>query len=312
MSPSGTDANGSSLTPEEAYTALGHVVRIQIIKVLNEADEPVSFSELFNDIDYDTASNFAYHLKQLTDHFVKETEAGYSLTWTGKLVARSAILAGQVAAQVHIEPTGITADCPICKAALEVSYDDNIMKVLCTDCVGSWEHGPHGLVITFDGPPMAFGDRTLEETFHTMAYRTFDEVASLANGICPMCASTADWSMLLCTAHDATHERLCDVCENYFCTDVRLGCMGCGFGYVRLPVSLVLLAGGTLDDVLAAYGRPFPRGWDAYDFAIGVEEDLLDSDPVRLRLSFPVDEGLMTVTVDGDLNVLGHELTGSR
>ena len=312
MTPSGTDPNGSSFTPEEAYAALGHEVRIQIIKVLHDADEPLSFSELFNRIDYDTASNFAYHLNQLTDPFVKQTEAGYSLTWTGKLVARSAILAGQVAAQSRIEPTGIDASCPLCGAGLLVSYGDNIMQIRCIECVGLWEHGPSGLVITFNVPPMSLGSRTLGEAFYDMAGKAFGDITSIASGCCPVCASTVERSVSVCDDHDATHAYHCDACTHHFATAVRHDCDGCRFGISKLPASLVLLADGSLDDVLATYGIRFPRGWDAYKLALGVEEDILDSDPVRLRLSFPVDEGLMTVTVDGDLNVLGHELTGSR
>ena len=307
MSPSGSDADGSILTPEEAYTVLGNEVRIQIIRTLHEANEPLGFSELFDRIEYDTASNFSYHLNQLVDHFVQKTDAGYSLSWTGMLVARSAILAGQVTAQMRIEPTGINADCPRCEAPLEVSYDDNIMKVLCTDCVGIWEFGPRGLLITFNGPPMAFAYRTADEAFHAMAHRRLGEIALLANDICPLCAATVEHALVVCTDHDATDEHHCDVCTHHFYTDVRQGCRECSFGFVRLPASVVLLASGSLDRVFAGYGEPVPRGWDAYSLALAVDEELLDTDPVRLRFSLPVDDGVISVTIDDDLTVLDYE-----
>ena len=307
MSPSGSDADGSILTPEEAYTVLGNEVRIQIIRTLHEADEPLGFAELFDRIEYDTASNFSYHLTQLVDHFVNKTEAGYSLSWTGLLVARSAILAGQVTAQTRIEPTGVDAECPLCGAPLEVSYDDNIMKVLCTDCIGIWEFGPRGLLITFNGPPMAFAYRTAEEAFHAMAHRRLGEIALLANDICPLCAATVEHSLVVCTDHGVTDEDHCDACTNYFCTDVRQGCRECGFGFIKLPASVVSLASGSLDHVLATYGVPVPRGWDAYALALAVEEALLETEPVRLHISLPVDDEVISVTIDDDLTVLDHE-----
>lgn len=72
-------------------------------------------------------------------------------------------------------------------------------------------------------------------------------------------------------------------------------------------MSLVLLANGTLDGAFAAYGVPIPRGWDAYHLALSVDEDILAVDPTRVRLSFPVDDGVIVVTVDEDLTVLEHE-----
>ena len=307
MSPTRTGSSGSVLTPEEAYAALGNDVRIQIIETLNKADEPLSFTEVFDRLDYDSQPNLTYHLGELVDHFVTKTEAGYRLSWTGKLVARSAILAGRVTRLSQIGPTEVDVDCPLCRAPLVVRYADNILHVRCTDCVGLWAHRTDGKVIGFTAPPQALDVRTVEAAFHALAHRAMGTLAALAHDICPVCGATVDRTVSICTGHRATDQHLCDTCTRRRPTSVRYKCAGCGYGRSKLPAGLALVADGSLDDPFAGYGEAIPRGWAAYDLGLSADAALRATDPFRLRLSLPVDDEPIVVTVDDALSILEHD-----
>lgn len=72
-----TDAEtgrATALPPDDAFDVLGNETRLGILRVLGEADGPLSFSALFDRVDYDTSGNFSYHLKRLEGHFIRETD----------------------------------------------------------------------------------------------------------------------------------------------------------------------------------------------------------------------------------------------
>ena len=73
------------LTPDEAFAVLGNEIRLDIVRVLWNADaaheyddvsdtaETISFSELRRRVDIDDNGKFNYHLSQLVPHFVRQT-----------------------------------------------------------------------------------------------------------------------------------------------------------------------------------------------------------------------------------------------
>lgn len=96
----GSDALGGeddTLAPSEAFGALASEVRVTVLVELLAAErageEPVSFSALQSAAGADSSAGFAYHLRQLSGHFVRQGEAGYVLTPAGRRAAE-AILDG--------------------------------------------------------------------------------------------------------------------------------------------------------------------------------------------------------------------------
>jgi DNA-binding transcriptional ArsR family regulator len=86
-----------ALAPSEAFQTLADETRVTVLVELLAAERagatPRSFSELQRAVDAESSAGFAYHLRQLTGHFVRKGEAGYVLTTAGRRAAE-AIVAG--------------------------------------------------------------------------------------------------------------------------------------------------------------------------------------------------------------------------
>jgi hypothetical protein len=67
----------------DAFKRIADETRLAILLALWEAYEPfsddntLSFSELLNQVDYDTSGNFSYHLQKLEGYFVESIPTGY-------------------------------------------------------------------------------------------------------------------------------------------------------------------------------------------------------------------------------------------
>jgi len=81
--------------PEEAFQTLASEVRVTVLLELLSAErageEPVAFSELQAAAGSDSSAGFAYHLRQLSGHFVRRVEDGYVLTPPGRRAAKAVV-----------------------------------------------------------------------------------------------------------------------------------------------------------------------------------------------------------------------------
>ena len=124
--PIDTAADVEELRATEAFTLLGSETRLAILLALWEADElfddgppnpserqALSFSELRERVDYDTSSNFSYHLDQLLGSFVRKTDDGYELLPAGDNIVH-AIVASAGFVDRTVPPMGVDHDCPRC------------------------------------------------------------------------------------------------------------------------------------------------------------------------------------------------------
>ncbi|PSQ17086.1 hypothetical protein BRD00_08625 [Halobacteriales archaeon QS_8_69_26] len=86
--------------PSETFGALASEVRVRVLVELLAAErddeDPLTFSELQRAAGVEESAGFAYHLRQLSGHFVREDGDGYVLTPAGRRAAR-AVLAGTFA-----------------------------------------------------------------------------------------------------------------------------------------------------------------------------------------------------------------------
>lgn len=81
----------------EAFQALANEVRVSVLLELLHAErdgtDPKTFAEIQDAVGSDSSAGFAYHLRQLSDHFVRKTPDCYVLTPAGRRAAR-AVLSG--------------------------------------------------------------------------------------------------------------------------------------------------------------------------------------------------------------------------
>ena len=94
VSPDATFGDGDAmepLGPAEAFQTLASEVRVAVLVRLRSAERageaPLSFSDLQRAAGADSSAGFAYHLRQLSGHFVRGSEEGYVLTPAGRRVA---------------------------------------------------------------------------------------------------------------------------------------------------------------------------------------------------------------------------------
>jgi hypothetical protein len=98
-----------------ALTALASEHRIEILRVLADADEPLVFSELRKSVGMYDTGQFNYHLTELCDRFVRETSAGYELGHAGERVVLAAAGLDREDAIKLAEQTNTTSgECPVC------------------------------------------------------------------------------------------------------------------------------------------------------------------------------------------------------
>jgi len=99
VGPGGAAAvrDSEGLAPSEAFQTLASEVRVTVLVELLAAERrgetPLSFSALQSAAGEESSAGFAYHLRQLSDHFLRQREEGYVLTPAGRRAAR-AVVAG--------------------------------------------------------------------------------------------------------------------------------------------------------------------------------------------------------------------------
>lgn len=91
----GAGATESGPAPSEAFQTLASEVRVTVLVELLSAgradEDPVAFSTLQSAVGADSSAGFAYHLRELSGHFVRRTDEGYALTPAGRRAAEAVV-----------------------------------------------------------------------------------------------------------------------------------------------------------------------------------------------------------------------------
>lgn len=91
----GGASGGDGLAPSEAFQTLASEVRIAVLVELLAAErageQPLPFSQLQSAAGSDSSAGFAYHLRQLSEHFVRQHDSGYVLTDAGRRAAEAVV-----------------------------------------------------------------------------------------------------------------------------------------------------------------------------------------------------------------------------
>jgi hypothetical protein len=102
--------------PTDALSVLADETRLAILRALADADDPLPFSRLRERAGVSDSGRFSYHLRQLCEYFVRDTDEGYELGHAGARVIDATSEAGDGTAT---DPAGTAVDapageCPVC------------------------------------------------------------------------------------------------------------------------------------------------------------------------------------------------------
>lgn len=303
----------SGPAPDEAFALVADETRLEILRLLVEADEPLAFSTLFERSEYETQSNFSYHLDRLEGHFVRRTDDGYAVRQTGRRVVE-AVISGTVTDDPVVERERTDRQCPFCSAPIEVSYRQERVEMYCTSCpgVGAGKGEPVGQSPSDAGtlgylplPPAGVRDRTPTEVLDAAAVWSNLELLGTSAGVCSRCSGAVDHAVTVCRDHDAS-EDVCERCGRRYAAVFEVACGSCHYATRGLAI-VCLLATTELWAFLTDHGMnplvPATRE-RVPDLLANYGEEVRSHDPLRVALTFAVDDDALTLTVDDAASVV--------
>ncbi len=315
------DLNG--LSPDEAFAVLGNEIRLDIIRVLWHADaaheyddvtdtaKTLSFSELRRQVDLDDNGQFNYHLSQLAPHFIRQTDEGYRLSGAGKQIARTVIA---VTGGENIDfSANLEQDCPLCNAPMTVAYEEQWLRISCTECDGVFgDKAPEGSVFFSSYPAAGLTGRSPDEALTTGFYRCMLDIAYMMRDVCRECAGSISASVAVCKEHQVSDGEPCSRCGSRLPVWTEQQCDTCGFAK-RLPVEPFVL---TLSPVIGFLDN---EGIDvlapAFDEIIDLLQNRIETtvteEPFRVKVTIEGEAATLSVTLDDDMNVVGLDRKSS-
>lgn len=300
----------TELAADSPYDVLGNRTRLEILLALWVAHEPpgpregLSFSELYDNVDFDDTGNFSYHLEKLQGDFIKDSIDGYFLTINGLRLVRT-FITGELANSTSLDRTPIEECCPICGANLSITYHKQQLIARCDDCPGI-RRSPDGEGVVFQCtlPPVGVTGRNPTAVFRRGVTYELHRIESFLRNVCPRCAGDVQLSVSGCFTHDTTTEGLCTECDRINLVDVVGVCRQCKtFG--RSPVALAVLANPVVRFRLDADLRSEPFAtWSSVHRAFGFAERIEQTEPVHVGVQIPAKEDGMNVIVDESCSVV--------
>lgn len=270
-------SSGGDTDPATAFSALGHGVRVDVLRELNAhrretGEETIGFADLRRRVGLRDSGQFRYHLNELRDHFVQRTDEGYRLTRAGGRVV-AAILAGTHETAPSIGPASM-GDCPICGAAAAACYDEGRCEVTCDE-----DH----TLFTWTVPPNAASDRSLADLVSFSELLALQSIEQAQAGVCPQCYDPVDPTV------DA------DPPTPVF----RACCDTCGTGIVG-PVGLCVLLDPEVRTICRTRGLELDERhvWDLPFVVDPSTASVRSEDPLRTDVTVPLPDGELRVTLD--------------
>lgn len=309
----------------EAFELLSNETRMAILLALWEAYDPyagksaVPFSTLRKRVGIRHGEQFNYHLEKLLDHFVRKTDAGYELRRAGRLLVQS-VISGTGIEDRSLEPVEIEATCEFCDGATEITYEDNYVWQVCTDCRGKSEPEddyPSGYLrgLTFD--PAGLTERTADEVFEASWIKTYGRLLMRFEGICPECSGPVEWSLDACEDHAATAGEECPNCGRTYPVFSREICTVCkswaegqpGFKLLFHPAVVAFYYDHGVE-VGFTGNTEYTTLLRMMDIVENLEQEVMATDPPRVRATFSHGGDELHLLLDEELNVL--EVTESN
>jgi DNA-binding transcriptional ArsR family regulator len=301
----------------EAFSLLGDETRVAILLALWEEYDPhgtdnvVTFSEIFDRVDYEDPGSFSYHLDQLAGHFIRrEADGGGYKLRTPALRFIHAVIAGTGVQDTRIGPTEIDQPCPFCDGPTAISYEDGLVLHFCTECAGvTTEEGVPGYLSAVPFDPAGLVERTPNEIRAASRVAAWRQTQIMFEGLCPACSGRVDAWLECCQDHDPNG--LCERCGAKYRVLARFQCDICKNHNVSSPKALVLFHPA----VVAFYeGNGISTRIRADDFDSvrrvfglmdGHEVDLITDEPPRAAVAAAVDDDEIRLTFDETTRVVG-------
>ncbi len=302
-------AEPAGISPAEAFALLGNDTRIEILQALLDAggdERPVPFSELYERVDIDDSAHFNYHLKKLTDHFVRRTDEGYEFQYPGRKVVRS-VFAGTFNEHASLDPFDTEGSCYDCGGPLQAWYADEHLTIECADCGATH--------VSYSFPPGGLDDRTPDELLQAFHHHVRHHYCLAADGVCPECMGKMETTLSLDTEMpglDVRVDHVCRRCQNSLHSAVGLNLLDNAAVltfHANRGVDLSTKPFWTFDwcvsDVRTTILSDATDGGTAGASTASANSDAADSDtPLRIRLDIPCEGDVLSITLDGSLNVL--------
>jgi hypothetical protein len=250
----------------------------------NPKNPSMGFAELRETAGIEDSGNFNYHLDKLQPAYVRQTENGYALTYTGLSLVGT--LRAGVGAETSRGPKSLDAVCNLCGTDLTVDYEDGILSVLCEN---DHKHPQDFL------PPNAVDGRTLEDAITIQTRRTLHACDLVRDGVCPACFDDVELEHRVLDAPQASHV-LVAICE------------GCG-RVSGSPVGMYLLREPAVVAFYHDHGIDITDTplWDL-DLVIA-DPTVSSEDPLRLSLSVELDGERLALIVDEYAQLLDTDRT---
>lgn len=304
----------------DAFELLSNDTRLAILLALWEVYDPraednaVPFSELYDRIEMSDSGNFTYHLDKLVGHYVAKTDGSYELRNAGHKIVQ-AVIAGTGLEETTVPPTEIPRSCHRCGASVELTYEDERLYQLCTECEGnigpeSTEQAPVGTLMAWDFHPAGLASRTPREVYVAGTIEFLRHVGLLIRGVCPECSGRIDDRLQICEDHEAPPGEVCQHCGTR--DEVRAGyvCSVCKHG-ASIPAEGAVhdhpevVAFRAEHDIQCLYDVDDPEGCDrVWNHLADLEHSLVSENPVRVLISVPGDDETLHLTLDEDLDVV--------
>lgn len=292
-----------------AFKRLGNHIRLAILVALWEGVDPfaednsMSFSVLRDRVGTPDSGQFNYHLDQMTDTFVQQTDTGYRLSPAGFHIV-AAVIAGTGTSNASLGPVGVDATCPLCNGTVEVMAENEMMAARCTDCSGLWgsDFGTEGLLFRFGLPPAAIEDRTPTEVFHSTVTYNLNRLASFRNGVCPVCAGHVEHAFEVCEDHDGS-DGPCQNCGRRHLSEVLMACKRCKTA-IRDPIFMAALTHPAITAFLYDHGvaHEFDT-WEGFSRGMSMSETLISADPLQIRFSVPYENDQLSLVLHGERGI---------
>lgn len=308
MSNAKAPSHSSRLSPQQALSVLGDETRLSILQTLGEADEPLTFTELFDRSDCETSANFSYHLRELKGRFLHETDDGYILRQAGRRVIE-AVLAEAVPEAGAFERTDVDWPCFRCEEPVELGYQHSHVGLYCPSCGGNRDGrstttagrliDQSDVLGILDLPPAGTVDRTPLEILYAAHFWTASEALALAKEICPRCSAALKVTIQVCKEHE-NMDSYCEACGQHFATVLEYDCSNCIFS-VKSPIGTYLFDNTELIEFMIRHEID-PFSDPGFHFS-ALDESVHSTDPFQADLTFSVDGDSITFRIDEGLNV---------
>ncbi|SEP16191.1 Helix-turn-helix domain-containing protein [Halogranum amylolyticum] len=286
---------GSKITPEAAFAAIGNETRLRILHELWDAAEgPVPFTDLRKRVGMRDSSQFNYHLEQLIGPFVRKTEEGYRLRVAGAEIIW-AVMMETYAAPVRLDPFEISGTCVVCGSSLRARYDDGMLFVECSACGQAHEGG------LFSATGLL--GRTNEEIVAAFHYQIRRVQTLSTKGVCWGCDGAVT-PVVMNDQEDVPERVPDDYGTTLYQFGVKYECEHCT-RWSSHAIGLVLLSHPTVIGFYDEHGIDLINT-PYWEFAWSVSDErttLVSQDPWLARVTIPLGDEELRATIDGELTI---------